>query len=132
MDDNEFTLTGKTVRDKQESMQFINDHMRSLGFEHEIISAEQGAADLQVLEVLARDAARNGNTDAAMPYLFRLAQLNEPDDGGVAPLGSVEQWRKQAYLLSRPKTNGQLLSSQQNSSEYPMNYNEKVHERCYM
>jgi hypothetical protein len=63
---------------------------------------------------------------------FRLAQLNEPDDGGVAPPGSVEQWRKQAYLLSRPKTNGQLLSSQQNSSEYPMSYNEKVHERSYM
>ena len=79
--------------------------MRGLGFEHEIISAEQGAEDLTVLEVIAREAAKNGNTDAAMPYLFRLAQLNEPDDEGIAPPGSVEQWREQAYLLSRPKTN---------------------------
>jgi hypothetical protein len=45
-----------------------------------------------------------------MPYLFRLAQLNEPDDEGDAPPGSVEQWREQAYLLSRPKTNGQFTA----------------------
>jgi hypothetical protein len=110
MDGREFTLTGKTVQEEQESMKFINDHMRDLGFEHEIISAEQGAADLQELEVLAREAAKNGNTEAAMPYLFRLAQLNELEEEGTTPSGAVEQWREQAYLLARPKTNGQFTA----------------------
>jgi hypothetical protein len=129
MDDQEFTLTGKTVQEERESPKLINDHMRGLGFEHEVISAEQGAEDLKVLEVLAREAAKNGNTDAAMPYLFWLAQISEPDDEGDAPPGSVELWREQAYsCFPAPR---RMDNSQQNSTECLRSYSEKVNIRCY-
>jgi hypothetical protein len=109
-DGKEFTLTGKTLQREKESRKSSNDHTSELGFDTKIISPKQGAADLRELEVLARQATKDGNTDASMLYVFRLAQLNEPDEGGPTPTGSTEQRREQTYLLSRPKPRGQFTA----------------------
>ena len=63
-----------------------------------------------MLEELARKARRHGHTDAIRPYIFRIAQQNEPatEDSNLIP--AVERQREQAFLLSRPKTNGNLTA----------------------